>query len=315
MEFQTRIRFNEEWKVIVASKGVGNKASLTNVEYRDRLIQVRRLKDESRTAPISAKDQKVLNRYDIVFKGGREWLAKRQVGEDTFNLRVFVADEELFDVLHEAHLESNHGTEEHMLNKIRKMYCNVTRQAVQTYLQLCPHCYNPIQELEESPIAPTVAPMPPMPPLPQCNLQYGKWVYFGFIDMQCWARHGYKIIMVHWDVGTRLVHIVPLQSTHHVEVAISLLEIYASYGMPHYLDAPYSIQYITKIIDHIKSVWRSGVSINVRSRDDQGDLLNGWSKIQAFLAPYLEREDFRHNWPLKIKYIQFLINSNSGKVD
>ncbi|XP_015377419.1 PREDICTED: KRAB-A domain-containing protein 2-like [Diuraphis noxia] len=315
MEWQTRARFNEIWQIIVASKRPGNKASLTYCEYQERLNRVQWLKEESEVGEVflTAKDQRLLIKYDVINVGGRDWLVQPQEDDVSTKHLLYVTNDELFDVLHEAHLETNHGTEQQMINQIRLKYCNVTREAVMTYLELCPHCFNPrqdLQMLEESAIPPIVAPMPPFP-----NCVYGKSVYFGMIDMQRCARDGYSYILVHWDVGTRLIHILPLQSMSYVHVAIGLMEIYSSFGMPDFLDAPYDMPYIISVVNYIKSVWHSGVSINLRTEDDPNALNSGANLVFSIMEPWLGDERFIRNWPSEIKHTQFMMNNMtySGK--
>lgn len=315
MEWQTRAKFNETWKVIVARKGRGNKASLTHDEYQDRLNRLRRLKadlERDDDMIISPENQRLIIRYDVKIEGGREWLVRPISGVPPAEFPLYVTNDELFDVLHEAHLETNHGTEEQMLDKIRFKYCNVTREAVATYLELCPHCFNPSQDLhmvEESaiapisPIAPIVAPMPPL------SMHNGKSVYFGLVDMRYWARDGFSCIMVHWDYDTQLVHTMPLQSTSYVHVAIGLLEIYASIGMPYFLDAPCSKEYLILVIEYIKSVWRCGVPTRIRSTDDINEIIKGCGLVHAIMGPWLHDARFMSNWPMELKYSQFLMNN------
>lgn len=324
MECQTRARFNETWKIIVAGKRRGNKASLTNEEYQDRLNQLRRLKEDLERDDdmiISPNNQRLIINYDVKIEGGREWLVRPIRGVPPAEFPLYVTNDELFDVLHEAHLETNHGTEEQMLDKIRFKYCNVTREAVVTYLELCPHCFNPRQDLHEveesafAPIAPIVpivpiAPIAPvLAPMPSLSMHNGKSVYFGLINMQHWARDGFSCIMVHWEDRTQLVHALPLQSTSYVHVAIGLLEIYASFGMPYYLDAPYDISYLISVIEYIKSVWRCGVPIKLRSRNDINDTIKGCDLVNAIMGPWLNDERFLSNWPMELKYSQFLMNN------
>ncbi|XP_022161849.1 KRAB-A domain-containing protein 2-like [Myzus persicae] len=325
MEWQTRKSFNDMWKIIFATKRRGNKKSLSRGEYQDRIAIVRQLKEHLKTGrgTVSARNLRLLHKFNVIMKGGSEWLVKPSPLVDSDKLRLYVSNDELFDVLHEAHLETNHGTEDQMIHRIRLRYCNVTREAVSTYLAQCPYCRNPRGEDAVRAISPkapmVVVPMPvqvsPVSAVQMCPSsqfsEYGSSVYFGFIDMRPWTRDGYSYIMVHWDIKSKFMHIMPLQSVHHVNVAVSLMDIYATFGMPHFIDAPYCVQYIKAIINHIKVVWRNEVFIKHRASDDVNDITSGWHNVQDLLKPWLTREKVKRNWPSEVKYIQFAINNQT----
>lgn len=52
----------------------------------------------------------------------------------------FVQYEDLFDILHTAHVAIGHGGRTRMLKELSRKYKNVTAEAVMTYLKLCELC-------------------------------------------------------------------------------------------------------------------------------------------------------------------------------
>lgn len=313
MEWQ-RTRFNEAWKAIVATKR-NNKMSLSHQEYLDRLTKVRRLKSawEEGFPPNSLKKYSLLRRYDIAIKGGRERLVKPLLKEGVTldQYPLYVTNEELFNVLHEAYIATNHGSNDVMYYRIHRRYCNVTMEAVVTYLKLR-------QQVEVRAISPEVEQgLLPVPPSFQSRVNGNTSVYFGFVNMYRYACNGYTCIMVHRDTNTWFTHMVPLQSMDHVHVAVSLLEIYTKVGIPNFIDAAADRPYITSIVDHIKSLWRGGdCCITIRNSDDQAALIRDWKAVQTTMDPWMDNVNFQRNWPSKLKYIQHITNQRnfSGKV-
>lgn len=307
METQIRTRFNEAWEAIVASKR-NNKKSLSHQEYQDRLKNVRRIIG---LANKSSKDCILLLKYDIVIKDGRERLVKPlpQEGVVPDQYPLYVTNEELFGVLHEAYIDTNHHRMELMYNRIRGRYCNVTLEAVVTYLKVR-------KEVGGRAISPEQG-LLPMPPSFH-SLENGiTSVYFGFVDMHRYACDGYTCIMVHWDTVTRFTHMVPLKGMDHGHVAFNLLKIYMKVGIPNFIDAPYDRPYITSIVDFIRSAWSGGdCCITIRSSDDQEAIKTGWNTVQEMMEPWIANPYFQRNWLSKLKYIPLITNKRnfSGKI-
>eukprot|EP00102_Acyrthosiphon_pisum_P027078 XP_016664288.1 PREDICTED: KRAB-A domain-containing protein 2-like [Acyrthosiphon pisum] len=302
MDWQRRTRFNEAWEAIFASK-FSNKTSLSHQEYQDRLKKVRRLIDKK-----SYKKSRLLRNYDIVIKDGRERLVKPlpQKGVASDQYPLYVTNEELFDVLREAHIDTYAGGVDMMYKHIRGRYCNVTKEAIRTYLKLR-------YPVEARAISPEVEQgLLPVPPSYLSGVNGITSVCFGFVDMHRYARDGYTCIMVHWDTSTWFTHMVPLQSMDHVHVAVSLLEIYAKVGIPNCIDAPYDRQYISSVINHIQLLLPGeDYCITMRSSDDQDAIIRGLNTVQEIMAPWMNDANFQRNWPSKLKYIQTITNKNN----
>jgi len=304
MEAEIKMRFDKAWKAIVVGKS-RNKMNLSHREYQYQLKKVRQLKASKK----SLNNYILLHKYNIAIKDGRERLVKpsQQEGVTPDQYLMYVTNEEMYDVLHEAYIDTNHGGRKRMYKRIHGRYCNVTMEAVSTYL-------NQRQLVELRAISPVDEQGLLLVPPPHVNCS--KSVYFGFVDMHRYARDGYTCIMVHWDTDTRLTHMVPLQSMDHVHVAVSLLEIYSEFGIPNFIDAPHDRSYITSIVEHIKSV--SGgedCRITIRSSDDKDAIKTGWNTVQKVMEPFMTITNFQRNWPSKLKYIQYLTNkrNDSGK--
>jgi hypothetical protein len=79
-----------------------------------------------------------LKRYDILNKEAKRnlqchYLQKKQKS-------FTVTSDELFNVIHEAHIAVGHGGRIRMIKELNRKYKNVTVESVVTYLRLCEPC-------------------------------------------------------------------------------------------------------------------------------------------------------------------------------
>lgn len=83
----------------------------------------------------NVKDYRTVRKYDVLVIDGRERLIRppaKTGGGPAAEPLSYVTNDELFDALHRAH-----GGRCRMVKRPRGSYCNVTKEAVMTYLKLC----------------------------------------------------------------------------------------------------------------------------------------------------------------------------------
>jgi hypothetical protein len=80
-----------------------------------------------------------LERYDILSIGGEEKLTVPLSAERT-EILYYVTFDELFNVIHEAHIAVGHGGRTRMIKELNRKYKNVTVESIVTYLRLCETC-------------------------------------------------------------------------------------------------------------------------------------------------------------------------------
>jgi len=84
-------------------------------------------------------NNRLIRKYDVVSIGGKEKLIKPIVDNDS-DVLYYVTVDELFEVIHTAHLAVGHGGGNRMMAVLKTNYCNVTTEAVMAYLSLCSNC-------------------------------------------------------------------------------------------------------------------------------------------------------------------------------
>ncbi|VVC40965.1 Ribonuclease H-like domain,Integrase, catalytic core [Cinara cedri] len=308
---EMRTKFDETVAAILSQKRDDNKAFLSADEYRCRLQQLKRSKIALRTAgqKKSTSDYRLVRRYDVLTVDGRERLVRpRGAADDRQRPLFYVTNDELFDVLHKAHCDIGHGGRNRMIAELKTNYCNVTKESVMTYLKLCARCRG-----RRKPAAAAAAavsddaqrkrPPPPPPRPPFC----GSRARIELIDMQARVYDGFRFVMDHRDRATNFVHLVPLKSVRPEEIACSLLDIYATFGMPAALESHCGREYVDLVIEHIRSTCDRPGIVYAEPEYDRSRAEDAHGRIRKMLDAWTLRRNC-DNWPLALKFLQLQKN-------
>lgn len=133
---QHRGRFYDMMEEILSTKREDNNSYINRDRYRTLIEEV---KEAKRLRSKKGKHYRRLRRFNVLTVGAEEKLvvpASPGHTEEVF----FVQYEDLFDILHEAHVTIGHGGRTKMLKELSRRYKNVTAEAVMTYLKLCELC-------------------------------------------------------------------------------------------------------------------------------------------------------------------------------
>ena len=57
-------------------------------------------------------------------------------------MQRFLCNEELFDELHELHVEKGHGGRDIMKKEVQEKFANVTQESIMSFLACCESCTN-----------------------------------------------------------------------------------------------------------------------------------------------------------------------------
>lgn len=304
--------FDEAWAAVLSSNKSEEEASINIERYNFLVRGLKKLKvkyaNGGTKTPI---DCWFLQKYNIVIMESREWLVKPSSRKNASKFLKYVIVEDLFDVLHEAHQSIDHGTFDEMLVLLSNRYCNVSSEAVKTYMKLCQYCTNRdamIQEtlkigLEQQELQPI------LPSLPSDVSDSYFSAHFEFINMHQNTCDGYAYIMVHWYLSNLFINLVPLHNIEPKNVAAGLLDIYSTFGIPNFINAPFDVTYIYSVIKHINSVWQGEKSMVFRNSNDVENIHYDTSIMQHIIELCVNDADFQINWPLKLKYLQFKMNN------
>ena len=81
----------------------------------------------------------MLKRYDVVQIGNAVKLIY-PVAEGSSSVKYYVQKEDIFDVIHDAHLAIDHGGQNQMIKETQTKYKNITTESIMLYLSLCVPC-------------------------------------------------------------------------------------------------------------------------------------------------------------------------------
>ena len=78
----------------------------------------------------------LLKRYDVVQIGNAVKLIY-PVAEGSSSIKYYVQKEDIFDVIHDAHLAIGYGGRNRMIKEIQAKYKNITAESIMLYLSSC----------------------------------------------------------------------------------------------------------------------------------------------------------------------------------
>lgn len=259
------------------------------------------------------KDYRMVRKYDIRMVDGRERLvrpAKTGAGPTAEPL-FYVTNDELFDVLHRAHGDIGHGGRNRMVERLRAGYCNVTKEAVMTYLKLCAVCARKTRRSAASATdgggarADDAWPRTP-------DEFVGSRALIELIDMQAHEVDGYRFVVNHRDDATKFTHLVPVRSIRPEAVAVGLLDVYAAFGVPAVLESRCGREYVESVIEHVRSAWPADCCLRIEYAECRGPS-SSWPGCGATppvgdaLEDWMARNDC-HDWPVALKFLQLQVN-------
>ena len=130
MEAVMKIKFYQKLNALIESKKDNN--SFLSVEKYELLIQqINTLKHGNRKK--EPKDYQLLKRYDVVQIGNVEQLIY-PVAEGSTSIKYYVQIEDIFNVIHEAHVSIGHGGRNRMVKETGTKYKNITTECIMIYL-------------------------------------------------------------------------------------------------------------------------------------------------------------------------------------
>jgi len=124
----------------VLSESVNNKKDnnfyLTSERYNSLLNEVKVAKSVKGKQTVHYRQLKC---YDILNIAGEEKLTVPLSAEKA-EILYYVTFDELFSVIHEAHITVGHGGRTRMIKELNRKYKNMIVESIVTYLKLCKPC-------------------------------------------------------------------------------------------------------------------------------------------------------------------------------
>ena len=93
-----------------------------------------------------SKDYQLLKQYDVVQIGNTVKLIY-PVAEGSSSIKYYVQKEDIFDVIHDAHVAIGHGGRNRMIKETQTKCRNITAESIMLYKRLCFPCLKKIENL------------------------------------------------------------------------------------------------------------------------------------------------------------------------
>lgn len=113
-----------------------NSFYLTNEKYTSLINEVKEAKCVKEKQTVHYRR---LKRYDILNIGGEDKLIA-PISAEKAEILYYVTIDEVFNVIHDAHITVGHGGRTRMIKELNRKYKNVTVESIVTYLRLCEPC-------------------------------------------------------------------------------------------------------------------------------------------------------------------------------
>ena len=190
-----------------------NNFHLTSERYNSLLNEVKVAKSVKGKQTVHYRR---LKRYDILNIGGEEKLTVPLSAEKTEILYYCTLDE-LFNVIHEAHIAVGHGGRTRIIKELNRKCKNVTVESIVTYLRLCEPCREKKKQktLKKGIIV-----------KPVLHDEMNSRCQVDLIDMQSNPDRDIKFILVYQDHLTKFVLLRSLNSKRAYKVAYHFLDIF-----------------------------------------------------------------------------------------
>lgn len=133
-EMEMKISNMREKFLISMTKLVESRSYKSKVFSKEKYFQtIKAVKEAEEKGKKSSRDYRHAAKYDMISVGGTEKLIEAPHGE-RHRIRYYVHKAELFDILHDTHLNIGHGGRTHMLKELQAKYGNITKEVIVLYL-------------------------------------------------------------------------------------------------------------------------------------------------------------------------------------
>ena len=247
-------KFYEQLDVKIKNKK--SKNSFLNREKYELLIQeIPQLKRGDRKKEL--KDYQLLKRYDVVQTGNTVKLIY-PVAEGSSSIKYYVQKEDVFDVIHDAHLVIAHDGRNRMIKETQTKYKNITAKSIMLYLRLCVPC------LKKSKVPKNGLLIKPM-----IFSEMNSRALVDLIDMQIQPDGDLKWIFVYQDHLTKFVQLRPVTSKRASEIAYQLLDIFSIFGAPSITQSDNGREFVNSVITELSAMWDGLKIVHGKSRHSQ----------------------------------------------
>lgn len=269
----------------------------TQYKYKELIADVKAsLCKRRESKPLTSLDYRRIKRYDILSIGDVEKLIKKRSTNDD-EIKYFCHIDELYEIIHKAHIDTGHKRTRCMDKELKKKYCNITRDVIDIYLRLCGQCQLKKKNKGKGLV---------VRPILSNNMNSRGQV--DLIDMQTEPDKDYKFILNYQDHLTKFVFLKPLKSKRAAEVAYNLLDIFCIIGAPNILQSDNGREFTAAVINELADMFQAKiVHGKPRHSQSQGSVERANQDVRDILVSWMA-DNKSTNWADGLRFVQLKKN-------
>lgn len=288
-------RFYSQLQIKREAANTKNRTFIEKNRYEQLIEETKNAKTAEKKA---SRDYWLLKHYDVITVGQKDKLIFPVDATTNNNIIYYVADTELFQVLHDAHQSIGHGGRDRMLKELSSRYKNITRHDVELFLQLCEPCQQKQKGIKKGIVV-----------KPILSTEFNSRCQVDLIDYQSHPDRDYKFIMVYQDHLTKFVILRALKTKRAEEVAYNLLDIFTLIGAPAILQSDNGREFANRVVSNLKIYWPNLKIVHGKPRhsQSQGSVERANQDIDNMLTTWMQDND-SERWSDGLRFVQLMKN-------
>ena len=232
-------------------------------------------------------------RYEVFQCGDIERLIKRRTTQDQPPV-YYAYIENMYDIIHRAHIATGHGGRDRMLKHLGPKYANITRDCIELFKSYCKACQEKVKRPKTTGVV--VRPI--------ISHDFNSRSQVDLIDMQASPQSQYKWIMVYQCHLTKFCILRPLTSKRAAEVAYQLLDIFLMFGAPCILQSDNGSEFTAQVIQELRIMYPQLKMVHGKPRhpQSQGSVERANGDIKDMLAAWLS-DNNTQDWSLGLRFV------------
>nr|XP_024215912.1 KRAB-A domain-containing protein 2-like isoform X1 [Halyomorpha halys] len=266
-----------------------NCVSMDKVKYEHFIKKVKTLKVNPHK---DGNDYRFLKRYDVIEINGVTKLISPATDKES--ITYFVYDEELFEVLNDAHITTGHGGRDRMVKHLKSKYKNITYKDILLFLSLCQPCLQKQKSQKKGIVAKSLL-FKELDHRCQVNL----------IDFQSQPDKDFKFILAYQDHLTKFVVLRALKTKMAAEVCEHIIDIFTLLGAPSILLSDNGQEFVNTIMNNLVDLWPNFKIVH--GKPNQGIAEKTNQEIENMLSAWM-KDHKTSNWSYGLKFVQLMKN-------
>lgn len=214
-------------------------------------------------------------------------------------MKYYVSDEDLFEVLHAAHIKIGHGGRDRMLYELNTGYKNITSQQIVIFVQCCEVCEKKKSGMKKGVVV-----------KPLVFSQFNSRAQLDLIDLQSQPDRDFHFVFVYQDHLTKFVVLRALTSKRSEEVLSHITDVFSLLGPPSTLQTDNGREFRNKDVDSLQQRW-PGLKIvhgKPRHSQSQGSVERCNQDIERMLFSWMTDNE-TSKWSEGLNFVQFSKNN------